>query len=80
MAQFEDQLHPNLPNPTRTRGYGQGGPAQHKHLGGIIAVKRGAPVQITFRNQLTGSHVVAMDTTIPGLPPGQRSGAVAPGL
>lgn len=66
ISQFEDQLHPNLSNPTRMRGYGQGGPAQHKHLGGIIAVKRDTPVQITFRNQLSGSHVVAMDTTIPG--------------
>lgn len=66
MAQFEDQLHPSLANPTRMRGYGQGGAARHRHLGGIIAVKRGTPVQITFRNQLSGSHVIAVDTTIPG--------------
>lgn len=66
ITQLEDQLHPDLPNPTRMRGYGQGGPANHRHLGGIIAAKRDTPVQITFRNQLAGSHVVAMDTTIPG--------------
>lgn len=66
MAQFEDQLHPELPNPTRLRGYGQGGAAKHRHLGGIIAVKRGTPVQISFRNRLSGNHIVPVDTTIPG--------------
>src|SRR5690242_979033 len=44
IGQFEDQLHPDLPNPTRLWGLGQGG--NFKHLGGVIAVKRGTPVQI----------------------------------
>ena len=50
IGQFTDQLHPDLPNPTRLWGFGQGG--NFRHLGGIIAAKRGPPVQITFRNNL----------------------------
>ena len=39
IGQFTDQLHPDLPNPTRLWGFGQGG--NFRHLGGIIAAKRG---------------------------------------
>jgi spore coat protein A len=64
ISQFEDQLHPNLPNPTRLWGYGQG--TNFKHLGGIIAVEKGTPVQITFQNNLPPSHIIPVDTTIMG--------------
>jgi hypothetical protein len=50
IRQFADQLHPDLPNPTRLWGFGQGPTPTFRHLGGIIAVKRGTPVQVTFRN------------------------------
>ena len=39
--QFTDQLHPDLPNPTRLWGFGQGG--HFKHLSGIVATKRVIP-------------------------------------
>jgi len=64
IQQFKDQLHPDLPNPTRLRGFGQNG--NFKHLGGIIAAKRDEPVQITFRNKLPGSHILPIDRTIMG--------------
>ena len=67
IGEFTDQLHPVLPNPTRLWGYGQN--ANHKHLGGIIAVKRGTPVQITFRNNLPPTHILPVDTTIIGANP-----------
>ena len=63
-GQYEDQLHPDLPNPTRLLGYGQGG--NFKHLGGIIAATRGDPVQITFRNNLPANHILPIDRTIMG--------------
>lgn len=63
IGQFEDQLHPDLPNPTRLWGFGQGG--SFKHLGGILATQRGAPVQVTFRNQLPAAPIIPVDTTIP---------------
>jgi spore coat protein A len=64
IGQFEDQLHPDLPNPTRLRGFGQDG--NFKHLGGIIAAKRDEPVQITFRNNLPAEHILPIDRTIMG--------------
>jgi spore coat protein A len=64
LAQFEDQLHPDLPNPTRLWGFGQGN--NFKHLGGVIAAKKGEPVQITFRNKLPKNHILPVDTTIMG--------------
>jgi spore coat protein A, manganese oxidase len=64
VAQYEDQLHPDLPNPTRLRGFGQNG--VFKHLGGIIAAQRGAPVQITFRNLLPLPHILPVDRSIMG--------------
>jgi spore coat protein A len=70
VGQFEDQLHPDLPNPTRLYGFGQGYSALNSswttHLGGVIAVKRGTPVQITFRNHLPANHIMPVDTTIMG--------------
>ena len=66
IRQFEDQLHPDLPNPTRLWGFGQGSAAHFRHLGGIIAVKRGTPVQITFRNHLPARHILPVDRSIMG--------------
>ena len=66
ISQFEDQLHPVLPNPTRLWGYGQGASTSFRHLGGVIAAAHGTPVQITFRNNLPGTHILPVDTTIPG--------------
>jgi spore coat protein A, manganese oxidase len=74
IGQYTDQLHPVLPNPTRLWGYGQNG--IHRHLGGIIAVKRGTPVQITFRNNLPATNIIPVDTTIPGANQAQNRTAV----
>ncbi len=63
IGQFEDQLHPNLPNPTRLWGYGQGPTADWRHLGGIIATHRDNPVQITFQNGLPATHIIPVDTS-----------------
>ncbi len=53
IGQFADQLHPDLANPTRLWGFGQGFSASNsawtKHLGGVIVARAGTPVQITFR-------------------------------
>ncbi len=58
MGQFEDQLHPDLP-PTRLWGYGQNG--LFKHLGGVIAAKKGIPVQATFQNNLPPQGLMPID-------------------
>jgi spore coat protein A, manganese oxidase len=70
IGQYEDLLHPDLSNPTRLWGFGQGYAPGNKnwtsHLGGVIAVKRGTPVQITFRNHLPTDHIIPVDPTIMG--------------
>jgi spore coat protein A, manganese oxidase len=73
IGQFEDQLHPDLPNPTRLWGFGQNG--NFKHLAGVIATKRGAPVQITFRNNLPPDHIIPVDDTIMGVMGNQNNRA-----
>ena len=70
IGQFEDKLHPDLPNATRLWGFGQGfdplNPNWSRHLNGVIATKRGSPVQITFRNHLPADHILPVDTSIMG--------------
>jgi spore coat protein A len=75
IAQFTDQLHPDLPNPTRLWGYGQGATSGFKHLGGVIAAKRDTPVQITFRNALPLPHIIPVDETIMGVMGNQNNRA-----
>ena len=68
--QFTDQLHPDLPCRTTLRGYHSvknlGGNPSQKHLGGIIVAQRGKPLQITFRNNLSGSHPLPVDMSVMG--------------
>ena len=82
IGQFEDQLHPALPNPTRLWGFGQGAASSFRHLGGVIAAARGTAVQVTFRNNLPATHILPVDTTIPGaeLAPNRTSVHVHGGL
>ncbi|HWP13698.1 MAG TPA: multicopper oxidase domain-containing protein [Ramlibacter sp.] len=74
MEQFEDQLHPQLANPTRLWGYRPSNIASGgaRHLGGIIVASRGTPIQITATNGLPPAHILPVDSTIMGAPaPGQ---------
>jgi spore coat protein A len=54
-------------------GYGQND--NFKHLGGIIAARRGEPVQITFRNNLPPTHILPVDDTIMGVMGNQNNRA-----
>jgi FtsP/CotA-like multicopper oxidase with cupredoxin domain len=71
LEQFEDLLHPNLPNPTRLWGYRSTPTGASGHLGGIIVANRGTPVQITATNALPASHILPVDQTIMGAEAGQ---------
>jgi len=73
--QFTDVLHPEL-YPTGSLGtklWGYGQNNNFKHLGGIIAVHRGTPVQITFRNNLPLPHIIPVDTTLPSFEGGMNN-------
>jgi spore coat protein A len=72
IGQFEDRLHPDLPNLTTLWGFnpvnalGINGAVTPAHLGGVIVAKKGVPIQITFRNNLPPTNIIPVDTTIPG--------------
>ncbi len=81
IAQYEDQIVPASTGlgPTTLYGYvptyGLGdtrpnGSIIPRHLGGIIIGKKGTPIQINFKNLLSGvaesRHIIPVDTTIPG--------------
>jgi spore coat protein A len=77
IQQFTDTLHGAL-GPTTLWGfvpekYLVAGPPSPRHLGGILVVNKGSPIQITFQNQLPTFanswgqiHTMPVDTTIPG--------------
>ena len=75
VAQYTDKLHPAL-GLTTLRGYkpqnALGGTTIQRHLGGIIVANKGAPVQITFNNNLTGPHPIPIDQTIMGANMGEN--------
>lgn len=80
MGEFTDQVHPTL-GPTTLWGYDPvtplgGGIQAQKHLGGIIVAQRGAPVQVTFNNNLPGRHIVPVDLSIEGASLGDNRASV----
>jgi spore coat protein A len=80
--QFQDQICPASSGlgPTTLRGFNPanllvGQPS--KHLGGIIVGQKGAPIQITFKNNLPGGmHIIPNDLTISGANLGNNRTAV----
>jgi spore coat protein A len=67
MRDFTDQLHPQLA-PTRLYGYGDaaGAASSFRHLGGVIVAERGTPVRVKFTNHLPATHLLPVDTSLPG--------------
>jgi spore coat protein A len=75
VSQYSDKLHPSL-GLTTLRGYKPqntlGGAVDQRHLGGIIVANKGTPIQITFTNNLTGTHPIPIDRTIMGADMGEN--------
>jgi spore coat protein A len=66
LGEFQDKLHRDLPE-TTLWGYSDDAPgALKRHLGGVIVATKGTPVRITFRNLLPPTHILPVDTSIPG--------------
>jgi spore coat protein A, manganese oxidase len=80
IGEFTDQVHPTL-GPTTFWGYNPanplgGGVQPQKHLGGIIVAQRGSPIQLTFTNNLPGTHIIPVDTSIMGAEGAQNRASV----
>jgi len=71
---FRQQLHPDLPNPTRLYGYrDHTGVGFQKHLGGAVLATKGRPVRFSFASDLPANHILPYDTSIPS---GVNAGAL----
>jgi spore coat protein A len=84
MAQYKQQLHPDLPKPTKLWGYADitntdktKRPPDYKYLGGVIVGQTNRPVRIDFVNTLPPKHILPVDKTIPGAETGQAENRVA---
>ena len=61
---FQQQLHPDLPNPTRLYGYADH-TGNHVHLGGAVLATKGRPVRFSFHSALPSTHILPFDISIP---------------
>jgi spore coat protein A len=70
-AEYAQQLHPDLPKPTRLWGYADSTTGLFRHLGPVIVAQRGTPVRVTLTNVLPPVHPLPVDTSLAGaeLPP-----------
>jgi len=74
-AEYTQQLHPQLPHPTRLWGYADATTGMHRHLGPVIVAQRGTPVRLSVTNYLPSVHPLPVDTSLPGaeLPPNRMA-------
>jgi spore coat protein A, manganese oxidase len=66
IGEYSDQLHPEFANPTKLFGYFDTTNPVKRHLGGVILARRGTPVRVRFTNELPPTHILPVDSTLPG--------------
>jgi spore coat protein A len=64
--QFEQQMHPDLPNKTRLWGYIDQATNKSGYLGPVIVAQRGKPVVIRMTNSLPAQHILPIDNSLMG--------------
>jgi spore coat protein A len=67
VAQFAQQMHPDLPGPTHFWGYYDLATGNHRYLAGVIVANRGTPVLLNVTNQLPSTTLIPIDGTLPTL-------------
>ena len=75
--QHEQQMHPDLPNPTKLWGYADKTTGAQAYLGPIIVSTRKKPVVIRMENNLPPTHPLPVDTTLMGAEPGVPQNRIA---
>lgn len=65
-VQFQQQMHPDLPNPTTLWGYSDLSTGKRAYLGPIISAQRGRPVIIQMKNSLPSKHPLPVDASLMG--------------
>jgi spore coat protein A len=78
VSQFTQQLHPSLP-PTTLWGYRDATKAanQQTHLGGLVLARKDKPVRLRVTNELPPTHILPVDSSIPGAETSQAQNRVA---
>ena len=76
-GQYSQQLHPSLPKATTLWGYAEASTNNFRHLGPIIVAQRNVPVRVKMTNKLPGTHIIPVDTTVPGAEVGQAQNRIA---
>jgi spore coat protein A, manganese oxidase len=74
LGQFRQQMHPDLPGPTKFWGYADvtnGQTPNFRYLGGVIVGHQGRPIRLKAINKLPKVHPLPVDTTVMGAEPGQ---------
>ncbi|MBC8018423.1 MAG: multicopper oxidase domain-containing protein [Verrucomicrobia bacterium] len=66
VTEFTDTLHPKMGATTLWGYHDTNNPTAKKHLGGIIIAARGTAARLRFTNTLPASHIIPVDTTVPG--------------
>ncbi len=69
VQQYEQQMHPDLPNQTRLWGYVDLTTNKQAYLGPLIVSQRGKPVVVRMQNKLPATHILPVDTSVPGSEP-----------
>jgi spore coat protein A, manganese oxidase len=75
-GQYSQLLHPALPKATTLWGYAEAATGNFKHLGPIIVAQRNVPVRVRMKNNLPPTHIIPVDTTMPGANQAQNRIAV----
>ncbi len=65
-VQYQQLMHPDLPNATTLWGYMDQATHKSAYLGPIIAARRDRPVIIRMKNSLPNRHPLPIDTTLMG--------------
>jgi spore coat protein A len=65
-VQYQQLMHPDLPNPTTLWGYMDQASGKNAYLGPIIAARRDRPVMIRMKNTLPNKHTLPVDTSLMG--------------
>jgi spore coat protein A, manganese oxidase len=68
VAQFGEQMHPDLKRATHFWGYYDLATGDQKYLAGVIVAKRGTPVLLNVTNQLPNKELIPVDPTIEASP------------
>ncbi len=71
VRQFSQQVLPAPYGTTKLWGYVDGSTNTARYLGPVVLARKGRPVKLRVTNELPGTHIFPIDTSLMGAEPGQ---------